>query len=136
MGVPSWARKEKVVEEVSYLVGDVEEVDVSTLPGLGPLRVKVSCKDLELIKGATKVYFNKRGFMVSWLVETEKTQDSKQMTKNKPEHSDSEEEEEEEEEASDNYIPVKNGSQKDEEGHPPESSKQGESKGKSVCRLQ
>jgi hypothetical protein len=39
--------------------------------------VKVSCKDPKEIKGASKVYFNNRGFMVSWLVETEKTQNLK-----------------------------------------------------------
>jgi hypothetical protein len=73
MGVPYWARKERAVEEVAYLVGDFEEVDKAPLPGLGPIRAKVSCKDPKEIKGASKVYFNKRGFMVSWLVESEKT---------------------------------------------------------------
>jgi hypothetical protein len=73
MGVPYWARKERAVEEVAYLVGDFEEVDKAPLPGLGPIRAKVSCKDPKEIKGASKVYFNKRGFMISWLVESEKT---------------------------------------------------------------
>ena len=61
-GIPYWAKKEKVVEEVAYLVGEFIEVDTKSLPRLGPIRVKVSCKDPSLIKGASKVYFNRRGF--------------------------------------------------------------------------
>lgn len=61
-GFPYWARKEKVVEEVSYLVGDFVEVDPKSLPGLGPIRLKVSCKDTSSIKGSSMVYFNGRGF--------------------------------------------------------------------------
>jgi hypothetical protein len=111
MGVPYWARKEKAIEEVAYLVGDFEELDVSSLPGLGPIRVKVSCKAPKQIKGASKVYFNNKGFMVSWLAETEKTQESKHIVNDKPANRDSEEEEEEDdEEFSDNYFPFKDGS--------------------------
>lgn len=40
MGVPYWARKERAVEECAYLVGDFKEVDKTTLPVLGPIRVK------------------------------------------------------------------------------------------------
>jgi hypothetical protein len=134
MGVPYWARKEKAIEEVAYLVGDFEELDVSSLPGLGPIRVKVSCKAPKQIKGASKVYFNNKGFMVSWLAETEKTQESKHIVNDKPANRDSEEEEEEDdEEFSDNYFPFKDGSQKDVDGFPTESSKQRENRGKQVA---
>ena len=64
-GFPMWARKEKTVEEVSYLVGDFVEVDTKSLPGLGPIRVKVSCKDPSSIKGSSKVNFNGKGFPIS-----------------------------------------------------------------------
>lgn len=45
MGVPYWARKVRAVEEVAYLVGDLEEIDQASLSGLGPIRIKVACKD-------------------------------------------------------------------------------------------
>lgn len=64
-GFPMWARKEKTVEEVSCLVGDFVEVDTKSLPGLGPIRVKVSCKDPSSIKGSSKVNFNGKGFPIS-----------------------------------------------------------------------
>lgn len=113
------------MEEVAYLVGDFEELDKASLPGLGPIRVKVSCKDPKEIKGASKVYFNNRGFMVSWLVETEKTQNLKNKSTAPPEPKEDEEEEEE----SDHYFPFKDdGPQTDASGQPPESSKQGESR--------
>jgi len=64
-GFPMWARKEKTVEEVSYLVGDFVEVDTKSLPVLGPIRVKVSCKDPSSIKGSSKVNFNGKGFPIS-----------------------------------------------------------------------
>lgn len=120
MGIPHWAKKERAVEEVAYLVGDFEEIDLSTLPGLGPIRVKVSCKDPNQIKGASKVYFNKSGFMVSWLVESEKAQDSKNANKENFEHKeDEEEEEEEDEEYSDNYFPLQDNGQRDAAGNLP-----------------
>lgn len=34
-GIPFWARKEKTIEEVAYLVGDFIEVDKKSLPGPG-----------------------------------------------------------------------------------------------------
>jgi hypothetical protein len=126
MGVPYWARKEKAVEEVAYLVGDFEELDKSTLPGLGPIRVKVSCKDPKEIKGASKVYFNKRGFMVSWLVESETTQKIKNGSKLPPENKDDGEEEEDEEEESDNYDPFREEGGHEASGQHTEPSKQGD----------
>jgi hypothetical protein len=71
-GFPYWARKEKAVEEVSYLVGDFIEVDKKSLPGLGPIRLKVACKDPSTIKGSSRVYFNGRGFLISWNLESDK----------------------------------------------------------------
>jgi hypothetical protein len=65
-GFPYWDRKEKVVEEVSYLFGDFVEVDAKSLPGLGPIRLKVSCKDPSSTKRSSKAYFNGRGFFISW----------------------------------------------------------------------
>lgn len=70
--------------------------------------------------------------MVSWLVEAEKNQISKQGSKDSSEHKDNEEEEEEEDEDfSDNY-PFHERGQKDVENKLVESSKQGEKRGKST----
>lgn len=52
-GFPQWARKEKVVEEVAFLVGDPEEVDKQSLAGKGPVRVRVLCKKPEEISGSS-----------------------------------------------------------------------------------
>jgi len=65
-GIPFWARKEKAVEEVAYLVGDFIEVDKKSLPSLGPIRFKVVSKDPSAIRGTSKVYFNGRSFYLSW----------------------------------------------------------------------
>ena len=113
---------------MAYLVGNFEEVDKSSLPGLGPIRVKVSYKDPKEIKGSSKVFFYKRGFMVSWLVESEKNQDSKAPQKGTNNRRDDKEEEEEEkqEEESDHYTPFLEDNKQGSQGQPPESSKQGE----------
>jgi len=41
----SGPKKEKVIEEMAFLIGDPEEVDKSSLAGKGPVRVKVQYKD-------------------------------------------------------------------------------------------
>jgi hypothetical protein len=42
-GIPPWARKEKAMDEVSYLVGDFIEVDSKSLPGFGPICYLLAC---------------------------------------------------------------------------------------------
>jgi hypothetical protein len=132
-GFPPWARKEKAVEEVAYLVGDLVEVDSKSLPGLGPIRLKVACKDPAAIKGSSKVYFNGRGFFISWNLETEKNE-RKIFTEDKPGKENEDEdswEEEEDDEISDNFPfgdQSKQGEQKSTK-EIPESSKQGGQRG-------
>lgn len=132
-GIPFWARKEKVVEEVAFLVGDFIEVDTKSLPGLGPIRVKVSCKDPASIKGSSKVYFNGRGFYISWNLENEKNE-KRPFAVDKPGKAKDDEEswEDDEDEETDNYDSF------DDDSKPadpkttkekPESSKQGEKRG-------
>lgn len=135
MGVPYWARKEVVAKKLSYLVGDHEETDKKSLPGLGPIRIKVSCKDPSQIRGTSKVYFNKRGFKVSWLVESDKNQHGKNVSRDRSDSKGRDEEEEDseyegEDELADSFNPFQPNEQKEGEGQPLELSKQGENKGK------
>ncbi|KAJ1262156.1 hypothetical protein BS78_09G085900 [Paspalum vaginatum] len=71
-GVPQWARKEGVVEELSFLVGDCVEIDKNSVTRMGPIRLKVACKDPNEIGGVTKIFMNGMGFKLSWLVEIDK----------------------------------------------------------------
>ena len=51
-GFPHWATKEKAVEEVA-LFGwrNCGGGQVFSIPGVGPIRLKVSCKDPKAMKG-------------------------------------------------------------------------------------
>jgi len=57
------------VEEVAYLIGDLEVVDAKSLSGDGPIRVKVWCKDPATINGSSSVFFNGGGYKITWKVE-------------------------------------------------------------------
>lgn len=108
-------------------MGDFEELDKSTLPGLGPIRIRVACKDPKEIKGSSVVFFNKRGskFPGWW---SQKIQESKLSSKENSENR-KEDDEEEEEDVSDNYNPIfeESGNQNSKNsGLPSESRKQGE----------
>jgi hypothetical protein len=35
-------------------------VDLKTLEGFGPIKIKLSCRDAKQVRGETQVYFNKR----------------------------------------------------------------------------
>jgi hypothetical protein len=65
---PPIARKEEVVREISYLVGEPEEVDLKSLEGFGPVRIKLSCRDAKQVRGETQVYFNKESRGIRWEV--------------------------------------------------------------------
>ena len=41
MGFPKWARYEKIVEEVAYLIGDPDMVDIASLAREGNIRLRV-----------------------------------------------------------------------------------------------
>jgi hypothetical protein len=51
--LPDIARKEDTAIEVAYVVGDPEEVDVNSLNGSGPVRVKLACREANKIRGET-----------------------------------------------------------------------------------
>jgi hypothetical protein len=65
---PPIASKEEVVREISYLVGEPEEVDLKSLEGFGAVRIKLSCRDAKQVRGKTQVYFNKESREIRWEV--------------------------------------------------------------------
>jgi hypothetical protein len=62
------ARKVETVMEIATLAGDPEEVEISTLDGEGPVRIKLACRDAAQIKRETQVYFNGDSHMIRWEV--------------------------------------------------------------------
>jgi hypothetical protein len=65
---PPIARKEEVVWEIAYLVGEPEEVDLKSLEAFGAVRIKLSCRDAKQVRGKTQVYFNKESREIRWEV--------------------------------------------------------------------
>lgn len=55
LGLPKFAKKEKPVKELAFLVGDPMEVYVALLKKDGTARVKVACLDANAIKGFTSI---------------------------------------------------------------------------------
>ncbi|RLN25050.1 hypothetical protein C2845_PM07G07000 [Panicum miliaceum] len=100
-GLPNWARQQKTIEEIAFLVGDPLLVDTKSLVGSGPVRVKAMCKDPAEIGGSNTVYLNGSGFKLSWKVE-KKIEETKEV--DAPDLQD--EEDDEEDEKSDSYNPL------------------------------
>jgi hypothetical protein len=113
---PPFARKEGVVMEVAYLVGDPIEVDLNTLHRERPIRVKLSCGELSKIRGETKVFFNGEGYNIRWEVETQQQEPSKSSSKFERRRGSNEEEEEEKEEEREFNVRKNTGSGKQKEG--------------------
>jgi hypothetical protein len=65
---PQIARKEEVVREIAYQVGEPEEVDLKSLEGFGPVRIKLCCRDAKQVRGESQVYFNKESRGIRWEV--------------------------------------------------------------------
>lgn len=57
------------MEEVAFLIGDPEIVDVRSLAGSGPIKVKVWCNDPAEISGSNSVHFIGAGYKITWKVE-------------------------------------------------------------------
>lgn len=113
-------------------MGHFTEVDIKSLPGFDPVRLKVACKDPSAIKGSSKVYFNGRGLFISWNLENEKNE-RKGTSLDKPSEGKADEDswEDDGDEETDNYNPFKgDGKQNDSYTSKdiPESIKQGEYK--------
>jgi hypothetical protein len=58
---PPFARKEDIVMEIAYLIGDPIEVDLVTLNREGPIRIKLSCREPQKIGGKLKFSLMERG---------------------------------------------------------------------------
>jgi hypothetical protein len=58
-GIPGYARKEKTVMKVAGLASEPLVVDELSLIQIGPVRVKMNCKDPLKVKGVVRVFFNK-----------------------------------------------------------------------------
>jgi hypothetical protein len=97
--LPQIARKEEVVMEIAYLIGDPEEVDLSSLSGTGPVRMRVGCRDPNMIRGESQVFFNGECRIIRWEVEFAVPETSKSTSKfdRRRDREDDEEEEKEEE---------------------------------------
>jgi hypothetical protein len=94
---PPFARKEDIVMEIAYLIGDPIEVDLVTLNREGPIRIKLSCRESQKIGGETKVFFNGEGYNIRWEVE-KMQQESGQATSKFDRRKDPDDENEETEE--------------------------------------
>jgi hypothetical protein len=66
---PTFARKVEVVMEIGYLVGDPEEVDLTTLNKPGPVRIKIAFVDVTKVRGESRVFFNGESYNIRWEVE-------------------------------------------------------------------
>jgi hypothetical protein len=94
---PPIARKEEVVREIAYLVGEPEEVDIKSLDGFGPIRIKIACRDAKQVRGETQVYFNKESRGIRWEVieeDRDKSGNTSKFDRVREEEDDDEENEE------------------------------------------
>jgi hypothetical protein len=83
--------------EIGYLVGDLEEVDLTTLNEPGSVRIKISCVDAAKIRGESRVFFSGESYNIRWEVEGAHQESSKKHSKFDRQR-DSENEDEEKEE--------------------------------------
>jgi hypothetical protein len=58
-GIPGYARKEKIVMKIAGLAGEPNVVDELSLIQIGPIRVKMNCRDSLKVKGVVRVLINK-----------------------------------------------------------------------------
>ncbi|RLN33818.1 hypothetical protein C2845_PM03G18580 [Panicum miliaceum] len=98
---PPKARTVEVVMEVAYIVGDHEEVDLSTLNKSGAVRIKLACRDYREIKGETQVFFNGESHRIRWVVEASESSNIKNVSHNKFDRRKNKEGEEDKEEERD-----------------------------------
>lgn len=94
----SITRKDEVSMEIAYLIGDPEEVDLSSLSGSGPVRMQVGCHDPSLIRGESQVFFKGESRSIRWEVESAVPVSSKSTSKFDRRRNREDEEDEKEEE--------------------------------------
>jgi hypothetical protein len=68
-GVPAIALKEEVIMKIASQVGDPILVDELSLIKASPVRVKMYCRDPTKLRGFVKIFFNRVGYEVIFIVE-------------------------------------------------------------------
>lgn len=68
-GLPSFARMEDVVKEISALAAEPILVDELSLIRTGAVRVKVKCRDPTQLRGFVEIFFNSVGYEIRFIVE-------------------------------------------------------------------
>jgi len=68
-GVPSFARKEDIIKEITGLVAEPIKVDSFSLLRDEPVRVRVNCRDPAKLKGIVEIFFNGVGYNIKFLAE-------------------------------------------------------------------
>jgi hypothetical protein len=58
-------------------VGETREIDVTSVPGINPVLLKIACVDKNKVNGFTDLYVNGRGFRLEWEVKDELSFSSK-----------------------------------------------------------
>lgn len=68
-GIPSFAKIESVIKEISSLAAEPVVVDELSLIRTGPVRVKVKCRDPAQLRGFVEIFFNSVGYEIRFVVE-------------------------------------------------------------------
>jgi hypothetical protein len=75
-GLPVKACKEYVVMKVATLAGEPLLVDELSLIKVGPVRVKMNCRDPLRLRGIVRIFFNKIGHDIKFVSEKYKDKES------------------------------------------------------------
>jgi hypothetical protein len=67
--MPSIARTKEVVMKVATLAGEPLSVDDLSLIKTGPVMVKINCRDPYKLRGFVKIFFNKMGYEIKFVLE-------------------------------------------------------------------
>lgn len=69
-GIPSFAKIESVVKEISTLAAEPMNVDELSLIRTGPVRVRFRCRDPAQLRGFVEIFINGFGYEVRFVVES------------------------------------------------------------------
>ena len=69
IGVPSFAREEEIIKEITALVAEPVKVDEFSLLRDEPVRVRVNCRDPSKLRGFVEIFFNGVGYEIKFQVE-------------------------------------------------------------------
>lgn len=68
-GIPDFAKEEGTVRELASLAPEPIKVDVGSLKGEGPAKVRVNCRDPTKVGGFVEVFFNGVGYELRYVAE-------------------------------------------------------------------